>query len=231
MNGQTVGHWTSRERIPTPNPCMWTRPELNPRTATSTSNPILAMPLAALMAVLPLQDLDYDAQARVIEAKPISSGASAQLAPQRMWWVQVQASDVVDVNVTPTLIDQFRKKFGLSDNSLGEIFGVSRQTIHNWRTKKTVADNPERVRALAESLAEIRSQDISYIKRALFYPTADGRLIQDVLSDEGWTAGGEKAVRELVIELAGKAQQLRERDQKTIARLDKSGSADTGSNA
>lgn len=232
MNGQTVSQWTGRERTNLPNPGMWVRPELNPRTATSTSNPLLAMPLAALMAAAPLQDIGYDVQqARIVEARPISSGASAQLVSPRMQWVQVHTNDVVDENVTPTLIDQFRKKFGLSDNSLGEIFGVSRQTIYNWRTKKTVADNPDRVRALAESLAEISSRDISYIQRALFYPTADGRLIQDVLSDEGWVAGGEKAVRELILELAGKAQQLRERDEKTIARLEKTNAQDAGSNA
>ena len=228
MNGQIVSQWTSRGHESSPNPGMWMQPEQNPRTASSTANPLLAMPLAALMAVVPFQDVNLDVlQAHI---RPIT-GAGAQLVPQQTRWVQVNTTDVIDENVTPALIEQFRKKFGLSDNSIAEIFGVSRQTIYNWRTKKTVADNPDRVRALAESLAEISFRDVSYIQRVLFYPTSDGRLIQDVLSDDGWMKGGEKAVRELVLELAGKAQQLRERDEKTIARLEKSDSDGAGSNA
>lgn len=228
MTPQSVSQWTNKDRASSLNPGVWMRPDQNPRTATSTANPLLAMPLAALMAAVPVQDVSLETyQAHI---RPITGG-SAHLAPQQTRWVQVNTTDVIDENVTPALIEQFRKKFGLSDNSIAEIFGVSRQTIYNWRTKKTVADTPDRVRALAESLAEISSRDVSYIQRVLFYPTSDGRLIQDVLSDDGWRKGGEKAVRELVIELAGKAQQLRERDEKTIARLEKSDSEGAGSNA
>ena len=228
MSAHMVSQWAGAEKA-TLGQFMWVQPGANPRTAASSGNPLLAVPLAALIAVAPIHasfDLTH-----TIQLAPISSTIVHLNLPQRTWVPAQANSEISFANVTPTLIDGIRSNFGFSDNSLGEIFGVSRQTIYNWRTKKTVADNPERLRAFAESLGEVALTDMPYMKRVLFYPTADGRLIQDVLSDDGWATGGEKAVHQLIHELAAKAQQLRERDQKTIARLERSESAKASDHA
>ncbi|XRA80841.1 hypothetical protein RPN52_00070 [Pseudomonas putida] len=111
----------------------------------------------------------------------------------------------------------------MSDSSIAQIFNVSRQTVYNWRTGKTATGFPERLAALTEALRQVNAEEAQYLHRVLFYPTADGRLIQDALSDEAWNRNGAKGVYGMVAELAGKAQQLRDRDLKTIARLEKSG--------
>ncbi|NWB45057.1 helix-turn-helix domain-containing protein [Pseudomonas gingeri] len=220
MNLQIDSGWTSDWGGDAVLPASWEKPEQNPRNATSTINPRLVMPLAALMVTCPATEATQAVCERAV--LPVSSG---QGAPRRLRfanWIAVAPSPVTIPDLTPSLVEGLRNRFGFSDNSLGEIFGVSRQTVYNWRSKKTTADSPERIRALAESLSRIDDSDAPYIQRAIFYPSADGRLIQDVLTDDGWAAGGQEAVDALVQELAAKAQQLSVRDQKTLARLNKS---------
>ncbi|WP_273829456.1 helix-turn-helix domain-containing protein [Pseudomonas sp. SBT1-2] len=194
----------------------WERPERNSRNATSSVSTWLPQLATALVAIIPNGTLELK-QADVL---PISSTTQHLVNPTRSLWIAV-SEEADEVDVVPALIERFRKNFGLSDNSISELFGVSRQTIYNWRTKKTVADAPERIKALANVLSEINAEDVPYLKRSLFYPTNDGLLMQDVLSESNWKNLGPQDVRRVTLELAEKAAQLRLRDRKTISRLEK----------
>ncbi|MBB3105171.1 helix-turn-helix domain-containing protein [Azomonas macrocytogenes] len=196
----------------------WEKPEQNHKAANSTASPWLIQPLmAALIAVLPIS---AGAQQVDLSVLPVSSGHIKKRDSVIVWTPVNKEKDIAEPEIISGLIENLRKGFGLSDSSLAEIFGVSRQTIYNWRTKKTLTDHPERISALADSLANVSKEDAPYLRRTLFYPSHEGCLLQDVLSDEGWISKGAEGVHNLVAELAQKAAQLRARDEKTISRLE-----------
>ncbi|GLH47065.1 helix-turn-helix domain-containing protein [Pseudomonas lactis] len=201
----------------------WERPEYNSRNAVSSVSAWLPHLATALVAMVPSGALELK-QADIL---PISSTTHYLVNHARSVWTVV-SEDAAEADVVPALIESFRKNFGLSDNSISELFGVSRQTVYNWRMKKTVADAPERIKALANVLAEVNIEDVPYLKRSLFYPTNDGRLMQDVLSESNWKNLGPQDVRKVTLELAEKAAQLRLRDRKTISRLERFNPAQVG---
>lgn len=217
-----TGQWVGQAGgAPTASALRWESPEIAPRVATSTVSPAMALAFSAMLAVM-------------TAATPTSGGeisprliGSAGISPYSLTggeWTEVDTSrpDITD-EVAPYLIEELRSEYKLSDSSIAEMFNVSRQTVYNWRTGKTATGFPERLGALTEALRQVRSEDVPYLQRVLFYPTSDGRLIQDTLSDKAWAQDGAAGVNGVVAELIGKAQQLRERDLKTIARLEKSG--------
>lgn len=222
MNTQSASVWTSDRDSENFWSSVWEKPEQNPRSASTTVNPSLVTPLAALASAINLRRESSDAS-----LLPISSGFR-MIRHLRADWVEVSVQAAQMPDVTPSLIEGLRSRFGFSDNALGELFGVSRQTVYNWRSKKTSADNPDRIRALAEILSAMSAEDAPYMQRAIFYPSADGRLIQDVLSDDGWAEGGYSAVEAFIGELATKVEQLKARDQRTIARLNHSSQSSMG---
>lgn len=199
----------------------WESLEIAPRVATSTVNPAMAVAFSVMLAVA---TATTPASAGEISPRFISSAGISPYTVLTGAWTEVDANhpDITD-EVAPHLIEELRSEYKLSDSSIAEIFNVSRQTVYNWRTGKTATGYPERLGALTEALRQVKSEDVPYLQRVLFYPTADGRLIQDTLSNQVWAQDGAAGVNGVVAELIGKAQQLRERDLKTIARLEKSG--------
>jgi transcriptional regulator with XRE-family HTH domain len=201
----------------------WESPKIAPRVATSTVSPGMALAFSVMLAVA---TATTPASGGEISPRLISSAGISPYSVTTGAWTEVDTShpDITD-EVAPLLIEELRSEYKLSDSSIAEIFNVSRQTVYNWRTGKTATGYPERLGALAEALRQVKSEDVPYLQRVLFYPTSDGRLIQDTLSDKAWVQNGAAGLNGVVAELIGKAQQLRERDLKTIARLEKSGSS------
>lgn len=216
MNGQWVDQGGAIRSLG-----VWESPEVPPREATSTVSPMLALAFTAMLAVSYAANASNggDVHSRLIGSVGVSFHEVAAGA-----WSQVDTSQLALTDeVAPHLIEELRSDYRLSDSSIAQLFSVSRQTVYNWRTGKTATGLPERLGALTEALRQVNPDDTPYLQRVLFYPTADGRLIQDSLSDEAWEKDGPAGVIEMVVELATKAQQLRERDLKTIARLDRAG--------
>lgn len=208
-------------------PGAWVDSEPNPRASTSTTSPLAMLSFAAMLAFAPLAHAGNVGRASP-EVDLIGSGGLLGMPLKAGAWVPVDSleGEAANVEAVPALIDGFRKNFNFSDNALGTIFGVSRQTIYNWRTRKTTADNPDRIRVFADCLAELEEIDRAYMQRVLFYPSSSGRLVQDIFMDEGWEQHGEDGLRSLIGELAAKAKQLRDRDARTLARLEKYSSND-----
>lgn len=199
----------------------WESPEIAPRVATSTVSPAMGLAFSVMLAVA---TVTTPASAGEISPRLISSAGISPYSVTTGAWTEVDTSQPgITDEVAPHLIEELRSEYKLSDSSIAEIFNVSRQTVYNWRTGKTVTGFPERLGALTDALRQVRPEDVPYLQRVLFYPTSDGRLIQDTLSDAAWAQDGAAGVNGVVAELIGKAQQLRERDLKTIARLEKSG--------
>jgi hypothetical protein len=217
MNGQ----WVDSSGTATPQSSIWQNPEIAPRVGTTTVNPLLAIAFTAMLAVSTAVNVG---NTPLPYPQLIGSAGISLHGVQAGAWTEVDTSQgAVTEEVAPVLIEELRSDFRLSDSSIAQIFNVSRQTVYNWRTGKTATGFPERLAALTEALRQVKTEDAQYLHRVLFYPTTDGRLIQDALSDEAWGREGAAGVYGMVAELAGKAQQLRDRDLKTIARLEKSG--------
>lgn len=222
MTSTITGQWVSQAGgAPAPSARRWESLEIAPRVATSTANPAKALVFSVVLAVA---TATTPAGGGDISLRLISSAGISPYDVVTGAWTEIDAShpDITDEAV-PHFIEELRSEYKLSDSSIAEIFNVSRQTVYNWRTGKTATGFPERVWALTDALRQVRSEDVPYLQRVLFYPTSDGRLIQDTLSDNAWTQDGAAGVDGVVAELIGKAQQLRDRDLKTIARLEKSG--------
>lgn len=221
MTASMAGQWVDQRGTAISSSVTWESPEIAPRVATSTVSPLLALTFVALLAVT-----GSTATPNGAEHYPLLIGSVGtsfhNVIPGAWTQVDTAHSDITD-EVAPYVIEELRSEYKLSDSTIAEMFNVSRQTVYNWRTGKTATGLPDRLGALTEALRQVRPEDAPYLQRVLFYPTADGRLIQDALSDEAWDRDGASGVIGVVAELAGKAQQLRERDLKTIARLDRPG--------
>lgn len=218
MNGQ----WIDPTGAAVSRSSTWENPEIAPRVGSTTANPVSAIAFTAMLAV---SVVVAPGTASLPYPQLIGSAGMSFHGVHAGAWTEVDTSQDANVteDVAPALIEELRSDFKLSDSSIAQIFNVSRQTVYNWRTGKTATGFPERLAALTEALRQVNAEEAQYLHRVLFYPTADGRLIQDALSDEAWNRNGAKGVYGMVAELAGKAQQLRDRDLKTIARLEKSG--------
>ncbi len=226
MTTVTSGGWVGQVGGTTSSSALrWESPEIAPRVAASTVSPTMALAFSVMLAVATVAT---PASGGEISPRLISSAGISPYSVTAGAWTEVDTSrpDITD-EVAPQLIEELRSEYKLSDSSIAEMFNVSRQTVYNWRTGKTATGYPERLGALTEALRQVRSEDVPYLQRVLFYPTSDGRLIQDTLSDKAWAQDGAAGINGVVAELIGKAQQLRERDLKTIARLEKSGGSNS----
>lgn len=143
-------------------------------------------------------------------------------------WAQATDDCAVGLDDVSPWVEALRNQFQLSDSVLAKLFQVKRQTVHNWRTGRNRPECPERVRALADALAEVDEKDSAYLGRVLFFPLESGELLEDFLSEEGWSKYGASGVRQAVSAIVPKAAQLRLRDERTLAALDKKGGVRQG---
>ena len=196
MNGQ----WIDPTGAAVSRSSTWENPEIAPRVGSTTANPVLAIAFTAMLAV---SVVVAPGTASLPYPQLIGSAGMSFHGVHAGAWTEVDTSQDANVteDVAPALIEELRSDFKLSDSSIAQIFNVSRQTVYNWRTGKTATGFPERLAALTEALRQVNAEEAQYLHRVLFYPTADGRLIQDALSDEAWNRNGAKGVYGMVAEL------------------------------
>lgn len=81
-----------------------------------------------------------------------------------------------------SVTDQIKRVFGLNISKQSQIYGVSRQTVHNWRNgEEPTGKNLEALMDLYEAAKLFESEDIQITGLLLRRPFFDGRSLQDLM--------------------------------------------------